>query len=313
LNWSGVARLAEWVADVFPPERPLVAIEVRQRSLGLVRIVRERRRTTLGSAAVLEIPEGVVRVSMTEPNLVDPVAFGRVLRSLIEHSGVADGARVAVVLPDATARIALLEAEGPDLEDAVRFRLRKAVPFDTREAQVAVTPLPRVGGAKAMALAAVIAGPVLDGYEAAFREGGLFVGQVELASLALLRFVGEGGGDRVFVNWDEQAVTFWVVRAGRPLVVRALPARVVGSQQELVREVGNTVLYYRERLGGDTLSGGVLRIASQDAQGVAERLAEPLGFMPEILSPWEALGTAPLKCDGRAIGAASAALLAEAG
>ena len=79
------------------------------------------------------------------------------------------------MLPDPVARVALLpaaEVKGnrAQVDELIRFRLRKAVPFDIREARVAFV----AGGARSgdPLLVAAIYRPVLEGYEAACRAVG---------------------------------------------------------------------------------------------------------------------------------------------
>ena len=110
------------------PALPMAAIEVRARSVGVVRLAREGRGVSLAAAASLDLPEGVVRLSMTQPNLADPGVFQDTLRSVLERAGALHVGRVALVLPDPVARVALLsgaEAAGQgrqQREEMIRFR-----------------------------------------------------------------------------------------------------------------------------------------------------------------------------------------------
>ena len=118
-----------------------VAVEVRAR-LGGCRAAGEARArgVALGAAALVELPPGTLhalhdasRTSRTT------AAFGRTLRSALERAGVLAGARVALVLPDPVARVALVPAgrgvrprSATQVDELIRFRLRKSVPFDVR-------------------------------------------------------------------------------------------------------------------------------------------------------------------------------------
>ncbi|HET8647360.1 MAG TPA: hypothetical protein VFO85_17820, partial [Vicinamibacteria bacterium] len=185
-------RGARWLRrQLQDPDRPLVAVEVRPRSLGVVRLAREgRRRLVLGAAASVDLPPGCLDLSIVQPNLTSAEGFQRALRSALEKSGVVQGAGVALVLPDPVARVALLPAAEigshghAQTEELIRFRLRKSVPFEIREARVAFAPA-GAQGADAL-LVAAIHRPVLEGYEAACRAVGLEPGLVELSGLALL-------------------------------------------------------------------------------------------------------------------------------
>ena len=187
---QAAARGTGWLRRMLrDPERPLVAVEVRTRSVGVVRMAREGGRKVLGAAAFLELPEGCAKLSMTQPNILDPETFKTTLRAVLERAGVLGGGKVALVLPDPVARVALVpaaEVKGnrSQMDELVRFRLRKAVPFDVREARVATV----AGGARSgdPLMVGAIYQPVLEGYESACRALGLYPGVVELSGLALL-------------------------------------------------------------------------------------------------------------------------------
>jgi hypothetical protein len=295
------------------PERPLIAVEVRTRSVGVVRVTRDRGRNALGAAAFLELPEGCVKVSMTQPNIVDPEAFRQTLRAVLERAGILGGGRVALVLPDPVARVALVpaaEVKGnrSQVDELVRFRMRKAVPFDVRDAHVAAV----AGGARSgdPLMVGAIYRPVLEGYEAACRSVGLHPGLVELSGLALLSaaFGPRPMADRLLVNWDEGYVSLILARGEWPILIRTLTSEAVSSPDDIAREAGNTVLYYRERLGGPGLAEVVLRSAALPAPEAVALLSKPLELVPEVVDPWAWLGGMTPAAGAHAIAGAAASL-----
>jgi hypothetical protein len=308
-------RSLDWVRHrLVDPEPPLAAIEVRSRSLGLVRLGAGRR-LSLASAAGLELPEGTLRLSMTQDNVLDPAAFSKTLRTLLERAGALSVRRVSLVLPDPVARVALLpagEVTGRgrrQVEEVVRFKLRKSVPFEIRDAQVAIGEgLYRAGEPT---LVAAIARPVLDGFEKAVAAAGLQAGRVEMCGLALLSaaFRGEAPLDRLLVNWDDGYVTLAVLRGERLLLVRTLAGEPSAHPDEVAREVANTVMYYKERLGGSGLAQALLRSAALAPADAAVLLAEPIGRIPEVLDPVRELGATEMGTLTQTLAGAAAALL----
>lgn len=285
-----VARGRAYLEQRFvEPERPSVAIEVRAGSLGVVRVVGQGGEKALGAAALVELPAGAVALSMTESNVKDPAAFTRTLKSALEKVGVLGGARVALVLPDPVARLALFPSaevtakKRAQVEELIRFKARKSVPFDIREARLAHVPGTASGSDQT--LVAAIARPVLEGYEAVCRAVGLEPGLVELTGPALLSasFDGLPTADRLLVNWDEGYLSLMLARGAWPLLARTIVGAPAASPAEVSREVSNTVLYYRDRLGGPGLAATVLRSAFLPASEAADLLAGPLGEPPSIL------------------------------
>jgi hypothetical protein len=251
---------------------------------------------------------------MTESNLADPAAFTHVLRSLLEKAGALAAGRVGLVLPDPVARVALLPAADvaaktrAATEELIRFRLRKSVPFDIREARI-VFASPGTRSDDPVVVAAIFK-PVLEAYEGACREAGVHPGLVELSGLTLLgaAFAAAPPEDRLLINWDDGYVTLLLARGEWPLVVRTLTGAPAAEPREVAREVAHTVLYYRERLGGERLSQAVVRCTVLPAEEAAAALEASLGFAPDALAVWEPLRAAGLKDGGQSLAAAAACL-----
>jgi Tfp pilus assembly PilM family ATPase len=220
------------------------------------------------------------------------------------------------VLPDPVARLALLPASEvaakrrKQSEELIRFRLRKALPFDVRDARVAFAG----GGTRAAdsVLVAAIYRPVLEGYEEACRAVGLHPGVVELSGLALLNaaFGSRPPADRLLVNWDDGYVTLLLARGEWPLLVRTLVGEAAASPDEVAREVGNTLIYYRERLGGTALAQAVVRSALLPADQALSLLEGPLEMKPELLEPWPAGRAGDMGRAGQTLAGAAASVVA---
>ena len=307
--------LGGWFRRQFvQPEPVLAAVEVRSDSLGVLRLGREGGALTVAAATSVELPEGCLKLSMTEPNLEAPEVFRQRLRSALERAGVGPG-RVALVLPDPLVRLTLLppgEAlpRGRDQRDELlRFRLRKSVPFEVREAQVAcLQDRTGTGGT----VVAAIFGPVLHGYEDLFRSLGLEPGLVQVSALALLSAAPETDGqDWLLINWEPGYVTLALVRRGWPLLVRTLTGASTLDPREVSREVATTLLYHRERLGGSALGQVLLRSGAHPAAEVVASLAEPLGFPPTLYDAWGRLRHGELGPAGQALAGAAACLLGD--
>jgi Tfp pilus assembly PilM family ATPase len=280
-----------------------------------VRLGREGRRVRLAAAASLDLPEGAVRLSMTQPNIEDAAAFRATLRAALERAGALHISRVALVLPDPVARLALLPASEVaakrrgQIEDLIRFRLRKAVPFDVRDARIAFA-----GGGSRSADSVVVAAmfrPVLESYEQACRDVGAHPGLVELSGLALLNaaYGARPPADRLLVNWDEGYVTLLLARGEWPILLRTLAGEAAASEEEVAREVANTLLYYRERLGGTTLAQAMVRSALLPPERALKLLEGPLELTPELLEPWPALRSGDMGAAGQALAGAGACLV----
>jgi len=292
------------------PEYPLLAVEVRPRALAVVRLERQGGGLALAAAASADLPEGLLDLSLTEPNLRDPEAFAAILTGLLERAGALRAGPAALVLPDPIARVTVVAAaelqvrRGFDQAEMARFRLRKTVPFEIKDAQVAVASPPR--GAGNLAVVAAMFRPVLEGYETALRRLSLLPGLVEVSSLAILSLLPAGDGDRLLINWDHGYASLILLRDGWPLLVRTL-GEAAAEPEGLRREVSNTLLYYRERLAGPGLIGATLRSAVLPLSDAVALLREPLGLPPAALDPWAGFAAGDLLTGQAMAGALAAA------
>lgn len=293
------------------PGLPLVAVEVRPRAVAAVRLANEKGRLALAAAAAVELPAGVLAISLTKPNVVDAEAFSAALRTVLERVGALAGGPASLVLPDPAVRVALVPAaglrgHGRDAQEIVRFRLHKALPFEVRDARLAWET------AGEQALVAVAPDEVVRGYEEALGSLGFEAGLVETAGLALADAVARAGGpgDHLLVNWDEGYVSFVLLRDGRPLLIRTLPGE--SSAASVARQAAGTLQFYTERLAGAGLAGVVVRSAARPGDEALALLAESLGAQPRLLAPWAALGLDECGAAAQAVAGAAACALRRA-
>ncbi|MCG6925557.1 MAG: hypothetical protein LJF30_09620 [Acidobacteria bacterium] len=309
---AAFGRLRRWASrTLLEPEYPLLAVEVRPRAVAAVRLAYEGRRLGLGAAAVVDLPEGTLDVSLTRPNVADPDGFAVSLRLALERAGALAGGPVSLVLPDPAVRLALVPAEGlrgrrADAEEAIRFRLHKALPFDVRSARLAWD-----GTRGEQALVVVVLEEVVRGYEEALENLGFQPGVVEVSSLALASVpeTVAGEGDRLLVNWDDGYVSFLLRRGEEPLLTRTLPGKM--GSDSVARQATSTLQFYRDRLSGEGLEDVVLRAAAGPVDEAVAALAPALGREPRLLEPWAALGAvqADTSAPAQAVAAAAACAL----
>jgi type IV pilus assembly protein PilM len=301
------------------PEAPLQAIEVRASGLSAIRLSVERSQPVLAGAAAFELQPDVLQLSLTEPNVKDPEAFRRTLGVLADRVGLSGGGRVALVLPDPVARLAFVPASElharsrAELLEQLRFRLRKSVPFEIKDAVVSWVEIPAAPGRPAQLLASAIFAPVLESYEAPLRDLGLEPGLVELCGVALAGASrAAGGADELLVNWDAGYCTLALLRDGEPVLFRTLAGPLASEGAEIAREAASTVLYYRERLAGPGLRRVLVRSTQVSPAQASVLLEEPLGLMPEPIDPWGALRGAPPGVEAMPFAGAAASLLGRA-
>ncbi len=137
---------------------------------------------------------GVLMISPLRDNIQQPQAVLDQIQAIAPPNGHRRR-RAALILPDYSARIAVLDFDAfptdPDEQLAlIRFRLKKSVPFDVDSAIVSYAAQPRrKDKEKIEVLAAVMAAEVVGQYEAPFRANGFHPGLITTSSLAALNLV----------------------------------------------------------------------------------------------------------------------------
>jgi type IV pilus assembly protein PilM len=144
-----------------------------------------------GRSAFSQIPAGTIKASPSEDNLLNADTAAGTISTLVPANG-AKRRRAAVLLPDAAARISVLDFDSfPDSADEqlslVRFRVKKTIPFDIDAAAVSYCREPGTNGkGKIEVVAVTIALEVLARYEALFRGAGFHPGDVSISALSAL-------------------------------------------------------------------------------------------------------------------------------
>jgi type IV pilus assembly protein PilM len=288
-----LSQLRRWLLE---PEPPGVGIEFRPDEIIVARFAHNGR-GEMDLCIRAPIPPGVVDFSMLSPNLNEPEALGLFLGKLFEEAGV-KGNRVGITLPDILARISLQELpETPrsraEAEELLRFRLKKSLPFEVSEARLSYQAIP---GSRPNFLTGIVHAEVVGQYETLFEGLGFHAGVIETSSLSLLKLwepvVSESLSpeqDYFFLNLEETYFTLSLIRErSQPVLMRTVghrsPLLDVESlelqrapsyqTESLLRELLPTFIYYREKLGGDSLARVYYRSLRPDLGDLAGMLGE---------------------------------------
>jgi type IV pilus assembly protein PilM len=172
-----------------PP--PAMVFEITEAGIAAARI---------GARAELEfqpLKPGTLTVSPIKENVVDPDEFVSAVRSLAGTQAARKRKDVALILPDYSARISVLDfdhfpKEPKEQAALIRFRLKRSVPFDVETAAMSYYPQPSTGG-KVDVVVVMTPLEIVSRYEAPFRTAGLNPGLVTTSSLAMLDLAPEAG------------------------------------------------------------------------------------------------------------------------
>jgi type IV pilus assembly protein PilM len=283
-----------WLAS--PP--PGVAIEIAAGRVTAVALGGHPGSLTIGAYAGERLSQGVVEPSVNAPNVHDQPALSAAVRSVLQTLG-SRTRRVALVLPDSVAKVSLVRFEKvpskpQDLEQLIRWQVRKAAPFRIEDAQVTFQAGAAVAGGGREFVVVLARRDIVQSYERACEAAGVHAGLIDLASFNHINAVLAGGsvaGDWLLVHVASDYATLAVVRDGDLIFFRN---RATADEADLVDLVHQTAMYHEDRLGG----GGFARVVLAGASVLGAQLAERLRRVLE-----ERIGTRVEPIDIRAAAA----------
>jgi len=252
------------------PKYPPLAVEVERGQFTLVRVKPQRRaRPLLEAFRIQPAPEPPAGTTIFKPNLGPPEELARQAREIFQLSGTKPG-RVSLILPDNLAKVSIVSLpERPtnrkQLDEMLRFKLRRSVPFKLEEATISSWALPG-SGPEHHVLVAVMMRSVVEQYEAAFTAAGARPGLIDLCTPSLFNLVRAelakavaGGSDAALLNCTRSYFTLLIVRADRVVFYRC-KTYAAGEEDDtggrlavMARELASSFSYYAEKLAG----GGV--------------------------------------------------------
>ena len=216
--------------------------------------ITHRSKTQEIHCAAEELPAGSLDVGPVGLQAVDDDALGPVLARL---KGAAEGTdSAAVVVPTSWLRSFLIDVDrvprrDDELQDIVRWRLKKMLPVPPAELRLSVVRLPEIEGQRRLLVMAGIE-RAMAAIEACYATVGIEVGLITTRLFALVpRLVGETAATLV-VQHEESFLSLLLLVDGTPRLLRTKPlARSDVDPTAVLREASLTLGFVRESVGID--------------------------------------------------------------
>jgi Tfp pilus assembly PilM family ATPase len=201
-----------------PP--PDVAIEITPRHVVAVAIEGDRPgRFRVTGHAIEVLPPGAVTPALNAANISRPADVAQAITRAWVSLG-RKPKRVALVVPDGVAKVSFIRfatvpGRGSDLDDMIRFQVRKAAPFRIEEAQIASAPGFQAPDGQEYVVVQARRDIVAE-YEQVCAAAGAYAGTVGLATFNVVNAVmGSGSppsGDWLLIHVDADAATLAIMR-----------------------------------------------------------------------------------------------------
>jgi type IV pilus assembly protein PilM len=277
-----------WLAS--PP--PDAALELAPDSVSGAVVSARGADATVQSFAFEPLPAGALVPSLTGQNLVDRAAVVAAIKAVIDRIGRPK--KVALVVPDLSTRVSLvrfdqLPASREDLDQLIRWQVKKSAPFPIEEASLTWTPGSQAIDGGHEFVVALARRDVIREYESACESAGLHAGLVDLSTFSVVNCFLAGGrvptGDWLVVQVRSDYTSIAIMRGADVIFFRN---KGEGEGDTLADLVHQTTMYYQDRLSGQgftrVLVGGTGRPGG-DLEMARRGLEERLGVPVETIDP----------------------------
>ena len=246
----------------FPVHRPSTGLSFTERGIALVELRRGWQKPGIARIIERPLPEGVLALSSSEPNVKDREVLIKELRALVATSSERT---VAVCLPDRVCHLAVfpfetLPTHEREREQIIRWRFQHEEHVTVGDIRImhrvfpvqgarATTPAEAKtkGQVTAYVLAMAIKRSVLDQYELVCQEAGLLPLSISCAALWLFDFYRPAitqANELFFVHQASDSMAFIAIRQGLPVFCRMKTQRP-GSADRM-GEIRSTLQFYED-------------------------------------------------------------------
>jgi type IV pilus assembly protein PilM len=270
--------LLEKLKAVLREPPPAMAFEISEAGIAAARL---GARTEM---AFQPLKNGTLAVSPVKENVIDPDDFAMSVRGFAAPQAGRKRRDVALILPDFSARVAVLDfddfpSDAAQQRSLIRFRLKRSVPFDVESAAMSYWAQP-ASGKQVDVVVAVAPIEIVARYEAPFRNAGMNPGLATISSLAALELAPESGLSMV-AKIAGRVLTVLVRDQAALRLVRCLELPSAGLE-DIEAVLAPTLIYMEDNLGGRAGKLWLCGFGNGGAEA-ARRLQEELGVETELL------------------------------
>jgi Tfp pilus assembly PilM family ATPase len=272
---------------------PLAAIEIGAGRVAGVALDDRGVRPTIAAHAVERLPDGAVVPALNALNVRDRPAVAAVVERVLERIGRPK--RVGLIVGDPVAKVSQVRlqqipARVQDLDQVIRWQVRKSAPFSVEDAQIGYEAGWKTEDGQDF-LVTMARRDVIVEYEELCAAAGAHAGVVDISTFNVVNAALVSGvdtrGDWLLVNVAPGWESIAIMRERQLIFFRNRGADGEGTLADLVHQ---TAMYYEDRLSGSGFGRVMLCGASGagDADALRRGLADRLGTIVESVDPTRA-------------------------
>ena len=279
--------------DLFTTPPPDVAIEIDRTHVAAARLAMRGGQAVIVAHASEALPPGAVVPGVLALNMPDVPAVAGAIRQTLGQLGGSKPARVALVLPDTIAKVSLLRlenvpAKSADLQEIVKWQVRKTAPFPIEQAVLSVSPGALSADGASEFVVTIAREDVVHQYEQACAMAGVHAGLVDLSTFSVINSILASAsaptGDWLLVHVTDTYLTLAVIRDQALLFFRNR-SEEEGTLADLMHQ---TAMYYEDRLRGAGFQRVIIAGAARlpgGAESVRRDLEQRLRMSVEAVDP----------------------------
>lgn len=274
---------------------PAVAVDIAPGRVAAASLTTRGGRTVVAAHALEPLADGAVVPALNATNIADRQVVAEAVQRAFDRLG-ARPRRVGLVIPDSAAKVSLIRfdqvpARAHDLEQLVRWQVRKSAPFRIEDAQVSFTPGAAVAGGGREFIVALSRRDIVEEYESVCALAGAHAGLVDLAAFNIINAMLAGApavpGDTLLVHVTAASTTLAIIRGADLIFYRNRSAEEEGGLADLVHQ---TAMYYEDRLSGAgfaraVLAGAATSLGAIENDQLRRSLEDRLGTRVEPVDP----------------------------
>lgn len=284
------------------PRYPGVSLGIDSERLALVRVRARRGKATLEAMKSVPLAPGSIPAAMFQTQRIDVPALAKRFSELFAATGTKPG-RVSLVMPDNLSKISLIHlperpAGARQLEELIRTKMRRAVPFRLDEARIAWQELPS-DDRSVTVLVVLVRRALIEQLEAAVEAAGARVGLIDISTPNVINLCRPrleelgGSADVALLNGTSTYFSLAILRGPQLIFFRCksyaahdadadagadAPAPAPAAAQAptngvLAREVANSLAYYTEKLQGSGIAAVCVRSVGAPFEEMRAKLA----------------------------------------
>jgi type IV pilus assembly protein PilM len=274
-----------------------VAVEIARHRVSAAAVSARQSTLSVTAHALEPLTSGSVVPSLNAPNIPEPKAVAAALRRVFERMDV-KAKRIALAIPDGVAKVSILRFEkvperARDLDELIRWQVRKAAPFRVEDAQISYMPGRKAPDGSTEFVVVIARRDIVREYEAVCEDAGAQAGVVDLTTFNVINAVLSNSqapsADWLLVHVTQEDATMAILRGEHLVFFRNREGEGEGGLADMVHQ---TAMYYEDRLSGAGFHRVVLAGAGspatqtgQDADYLRHALEQRLGTRVDPIDP----------------------------